>query len=284
MTLSDSFVPTAGEVGILPMITYFFMAIAAYAFLGNLIFSLATRTSVAPEHRVSRVYGAIIAAVAGVSYLLIIHFYHAMLHELSALNQLTSAEGAATRAALVRRSYQAIGQYRYIDWAVTTPLLLLKTTSMLRISAKEAGKSIAVLLLADFFMVLTGYIGEQQLTANGEIIVGGKLLWGAVSTVGYLAVPFILYGFYKRYAERGNAHERWGYRFMAFTTVTTWGVYPIGYLLTLTNIDLNYVHIGFTIADIFNKVGVAMVAYLVGKHILDERLGEKEVLPGHEVG
>jgi len=277
MTIGSDFIPTAGEVGILPMVTYFFLAVAAYAFLGNLIFSLATRTSVAPEHRVSRVYGAIIAAVAGVSYVLITHFYHGMLRELS---QISSPEG---RQALIRHSYNAIGQYRYIDWAVTTPLLLLKATSMLRIKFKEASAAITVLLLADFFMVLTGYIGEQQLTAAGDIITSGKLLWGAISTVGYLVVPLVLYRLYRRFVARGHEQERWGFRFIGFTTVTSWGVYPLGYLLTLTSLDLNYIHLAFSVADIFNKVGVAIVVYLVGKRLLDERLEEQAVQPGYTV-
>jgi hypothetical protein len=126
--------------------------------------------------------------------------------------------------------------------------------------------------------------GEQQLTATGEIIGSQKLLWGAISTLGYLVVPFTLRGLYRRYAERCNEHERWGFRFLAYTTVTTWGMYPLGYMLTLSNIDLNYIHLSFSIADIFNKVGVAIVAYLVGKHLIDERLDEKKVLDGHEVG
>lgn len=277
MTLGSDFIPTAGEVGILPMVTYFFLAVAAYAFLGNLIFSLATESSVAPEHRISRVYGAIIAAVAGVSYVLITHFYHGMLRELS---QISSPEG---RQALIRHSYNAIGQYRYIDWFVTTPLLLLKCVSMLRIKFKEASAAITVLLVADIFMVVTGYIGEQQLTASGDILVGGKLLWGAISTVGYLVVPLVLYRLYQRFAARGHEQERWGFRFIAFTTVTSWGVYPLGYLLTLTNIDLNYIHLSFTVADIFNKAGVAIAAYLVGKRLLDERLSEKAVQPGYAV-
>ncbi|TVT40716.1 hypothetical protein FNT36_14750 [Hymenobacter setariae] len=278
MTFGDSFVPTAGEVGILSMLTYFFMAVAAYSFLGNLIFSLATQSSVVPEHRISRVYGAIIAAVAGVSYLLITHFYHEFLHELS-------RHGADTAAGeiLTRQSYQAIGQLRYIDWAVTTPLLLLKTVSMLRISFREATKAIIVLLVADFFMVLTGYIGEQQLTASGEIIASGKLLWGAISTLGYLVVPFVLYGLYKRFGARSHEQERWGFRFMAYTTVTSWGVYPLGYLLTLTSVNLNYIHLAFSLADIFNKTGVAIVAYLVSKRLLDERLDEKKIIDGYSV-
>ena len=278
MTFGDSFVPTAGEVGILPMVTYFCLAIAGYAFLGNLIFSLATQSAVAPEYRISRVYGAIIAAVAGVSYFLITHFYHEMLHGLS---DLSSPE---ERAALIRRSYQAIGQYRYMDWAITTPLLLLKTTSMLRIKVQEAGKLLGILLLADFFMVLTGYIGEQHLTPTGEIMASQKLLWGAISTVGYLVVPFVLYRLYQQFAARGNEHERWGYRFLALTTVTAWGIYPLGYMLTLTSLNLNYIHVAFSLGDVFNKVGVSIVAYLVGKRILDERLDERKVLDGHTVG
>jgi len=278
MTFGDSFVPTAGEVGILPMITYFLMAAAGYAFLGNVIFSLATRGSVAPEHRISRVYGAIIAAGAGVSYFLITHFYHEMLHGLSGLHS------PEERAALIRRSYQAIGQYRYIDWCITTPLLLLKATSMLRIKYEEATSAITVLLLADVFMVITGYIGEQQLTAGGEIIQSSKLLWGAISTVGYVVVLLVLYRLYKRFAARGNDRERWGFRAIGYTTLTTWGVYPIGYMLTLTSIDLNYVHIAFSIFDIINKVGVSLIAYLVAKELLDDRLDEKKILDGYSVG
>lgn len=293
MTTTSDFVPTADVVGMLPMITYFFLIVTAYAFLGSLIFSLTTGASIAPEHRISRTYGAIIAAVAGVSYLLISRFYHGMLYDLS---RATTAEG---REALVRHSYYAIGQYRYLDWAVTTPLLLLEATSMLRIRFREAAGAITLLLLADFFMILTGYIGEQQFTTNGESMAGAKLLWGAVSTVGYLVVPYVLYGLYKRFAERGNATERWGFRFIALTTVTTWGVYPVGYLLALTHFDLNYIHISFSIADVFNKVGVTAVVFMVGNRLLDEqptervneqpdgrvneRLNEKKVLAGYGV-
>ena len=275
MTFATDFVPTAGEVGMLPMLTYFFMTFAAYCFLGNVVFSFLTNQSVAPEHRISRSYGGVIAAVAGVSYLLITRFYHGMLQDLSHLTD------PAARAALIRHSYNAIGQYRYMDWAVTTPLLLLKASSMLRIRYHEAITAITVMLLADFFMVVTGYIGEQQLTASGEIIASGKLLWGAISTVGYVVAVVALYGLYKRFAARGNDLERWGFRFIGLTTVTTWGVYPLGYMLTLTSIDLNYIHLAFSVFDVFNKVGISVVAYLVGKRLLDERLNEKKVLDGY---
>ncbi len=276
MTFGDSFVPTAGEVGILPLITYYTLTVATYCFLGSVVFSFLTNQSVAPEHRVARSYGAVISVVAGVSYLLITRFYHGMLQDLGQL------QDPAARQALVRHSYNAIGQYRYMDWAVTTPLLLLKAASMLRIRFQEAVGAILLMLGADLLMVVTGYVGEQQLSASGEILVGQKLLWGAISTVFYVIALVQLKGLYTRFKERGNDLERWGFRFIGITAVTTWGVYPIGYLLTmLPGFDLNYVHIAFSVFDVFNKVGISVVAYLVAKDLLDQRLDQRKVLDGY---
>lgn len=77
--------------------------------------------------------------------------------------------------------------------------------------------------------------------------------------------------------------ERRAFKWMGLTTVTTWGVYPIGYLLTMTNLNLNWIHISFTVADIVNKVGVAAVTYLATKYLIEERLNEKAVLLGHQI-
>lgn len=213
----QKFLPTAGEVGLLPMVTWFFLVVTFYAFVGNTIFALASRTSVAPEHRSSRIFTAIIAVVAGISYYLIQEYYRDMLHDLATVN----APGA--RQQLIRQSYNAIGQLRYMDWAITTPLLLLKMVTMLKIQPHRAKGAITALLLADFFMVLTGYIGEQQLTAAGEIIDGPKLIWGAVSTVGYVVIPVVLLQLWRRFREQAQPVEQRAFRLMALTTVTTWG-------------------------------------------------------------
>ena len=278
MEFADKFIPTAGVVGIVPMVTFFFMVVAMYAFLGNFIFALSTHASVAPEHRESRLQTAIIAAVAGISYFLIQDNYKAMLHDLAALSD------PIDRRVLINESYNAIGQYRYIDWAVTTPLLLLKTAGMLKVKFRNNAGTLLILLAADFFMVLTGYIGEQQLDANGDIFVGDKLFWGAVSTIGYFVIPIILFRFWRLYAGQVLPEERRAYRLMALTTVTIWGVYPIGYILTVLDIDLNYVHIAFTIADVINKVGVGVLSYQAAKSVLERRLPEDATLPGHTVG
>lgn len=278
MHFSDSFLPTANTVGMSSMLAYYFIVFAAYAFLGNFIFAWFSKSSVAPEHRTSRYFTAIIALVAGISYALIAHFYHETLRQVS-------VSDAAHKKMLLRLSYNAIGQLRYIDWGITTPLLLLKMVTMLKIQPHQAKQAIFWLLFADLFMVITGFIGEQQLDANGDIIVSSKLIWGAISTMGYVLVPVILFRLWKRFAATAQPEERRAYKWMALSTVTTWGVYPIGYILTtIPDFNCNYIHIAFSLADIINKVGIGAVAYLATKKLLDKRIPEESVMPGHIVG
>lgn len=263
------------------MITWFFMLIAFYAFVGNFIFALASRTSVAPEHRISRNYTAIIAALAGISYFLIQDYYRDMLDELADLAD------PADRQALINLSYNAIGQLRYMDWAITTPLLLLKVVSMVKIHYREHRSLVNTLLAADFFMILTGYIGEQQLTVDNQILIVPKLVWGAVSTVGYVIIVVTLWRIWRTFAQESSVHpeERWAFRLMALMTVTFWGVYPIGYILTtIDGINLNWVHISFSVADIINKVGVGTIAFQAAEQVLERRVAETETAPYHTVG
>ena len=278
MHFSDSFLPTANSVGLSSMITYYFMIFACYAFIGNFIFTWLSKSGVAPEHRTSRYFSAIIAAVAGISYALIAHFYHELLRQLSQTDPSKHND-------LIRLSYNAIGQLRYIDWGITTPLLLLKMVTMLKIQPHQAKRAIFWLLFADLFMIVTGYIGEQQLDANGEIIAGSKLMWGAISTIGYIIIPIILYNLWKRYSDTVQLEERRAFKWLALSTVTTWGVYPIGYILsTFRDFNFNYIHIAFSIADVINKVGAATVVYLASKKLLEKRVPEEAVMPGHMIG
>ncbi|QIP16731.1 bacteriorhodopsin [Spirosoma aureum] len=259
MKLSDTFIPTAGAVGLLPMVTYFLLMVTMYAFLGNFIFALSARTRVSSSYQTSQTLVAIISAIAGLSYFFIQGYYHDLLAELTTLSD------AENRQTLIRESYNAIGQYRYMEWAVTTPLLLLNMVLMLRIDLRSVKRPLLIMLLADFFMILAGYIGEQQLAFDNEILVGPKLLWGGVAAIGYVMIPVTLRKFWKRFASHALPQEQWAYRLMALSTVTFWGVYPIGYILTVFSFDTNWLHIAFSLADLINKIGVGLVTYWAGK-------------------
>ncbi len=43
-------------------------------------------------------------------------------------------------------------------------------------------------------MILAGSIGDQQFAApDGTLLVGRHLLWGTLSTLGYLVIPYVLF-------------------------------------------------------------------------------------------
>ena len=281
MQFTQTFVPTAREVGLLAIITEQFLVMALFAFAAGFVFFLARSNAVAPWHRASATLSAVICLVAGASYWFIHYYYHDMAHALAA------TPDPLARRRLVRDAFSAIGEYRYIDWAITTPLLLLKMVLMLKVKPREIMGTISLLLGADFLMVLTGAIGDQQLAPEGGTLVHAHLLWGTISTVFYLVVPYLLF---VRLSPRygGNADDPSGraFRLMAFSTITTWGVYPLGYLVPVVfpHADMNWVHLAFTVADVVNKIGVGVVAYLAGAEELEARVPRESVQKAWLVG
>ena len=273
MNFANTFVPVAANVGLLPMITYYILFASQFAFLGGFIWFVMNRDRIVPEHRDSLVFSAIIVGVAGVSYFFIRSMYLSMLTELS------NTAAPAAQARLIQDSFLAIGQFRYIDWLITTPLLLLKTVMSLRIKPAKAAGAITLLLLADVFMIITGYIGEQQFTANGAVQAGPLYFWGFISTIGYVIIPLTLYGLYRRFQADAQPEERTAFKILAFATVTTWGVYPIGYMLPVLapGLSLNWVHIAFTVFDVINKVGAGVVMYIAAARLTERLVPEERV-------
>ena len=263
MEVAAAFLPTAATSGLLASFVWYSMLVAMFSLAASAVFSLGTRTHVAPEHNTSRVLTACIGLVAAVSYYFIQDYYRQFLG---------SIEGAPSYEES-KEAFLAIGQLRYMDWTVTTPLLIIKMMMMAKIKGRRGYRLLAIALIGDVWMIATGFIGDQQLAADNTILVGPRLLWGGISTLGYLAVVYALYRVWKEFAPQALPIEQRAFRYMAVTVVTFWGVYPIGYILiAVTGIDPDLLQVAFSVADIINKVGVGIVVYLVGSSILTSRI------------
>ena len=275
MQFPQTFVPTAHEVGLLGMTTELFITLGFFGFAGAAVFFLTTRNSIAPWHRSSASLSVVICFVACVSYGFIRFYYHDMLH------QVALTQDPVARKGVIHDAFFAIGQYRYADWAVTTPLLLLKMVLILKVKPREIMGWIVLLLGADFWMIYAGSIGDQQFSPkDGSLLVRAHLLWGTLSTVGYLVIPYVLFvRLGPRYGGRADDESGHAFRLMALSTVTTWGVYPLGYLVPVIfpHADMNWVHLAYTAADAVNKVGVGVVAYLAGAQELERRVPQESV-------
>ena len=68
--------------------------------------------------------------------------------------------------------------------------------------------------------------------------------------------------------------------------MTTWGVYPVGYMVPtlFPQANLNWLHVAFSVADVYNKVGLGIAAYLAGARLMEMVVPKEEVMPGRTVG
>ena len=172
---------------------------------------------------------------------------------------------------------------RYIDWTVTTPLLLVKYPELLRVRGFKFG---AQLIAADLWMIVTGFIGELYGTTqngvwqphSGVYLWGvnattAHYVWGLISTLGYAYIVYVLlFGEGKRLALNAPAPIQNGIKVMNRYILIGWGVYPIVYILegmsaTNPNINLDWGQSVSAVADVVNKVCFGLTAYFAVKAV-----------------
>ena len=152
--------------------------------------------------------------------------------------------------------------YRYADWVLTVPLLLVEAVAVLALARHISGPMIAKLSLAAFVMIATGYPGE--ITSD----VTTRLIWGTISTI-----PFI-YILYTLWVELGTALALQSPRVKTLMTnlrlllLFSWGFYPIAYLVPVifgsTNTNgLVGLQVGYSLADIIAKAGFGVLIYFI---------------------
>lgn len=111
---------------------------------------------------------------------------------------------------------------RYIDWAFTTPLLLLGTATIGLKSLGENKTAIYGAIGADVYMILTGLAGALSVDAS-------RWVWYTFSCIGFIAVLALLFGpLRKNAAEAGREAP---YVRLIIVLTVLWIQYPIVWLL-----------------------------------------------------
>ncbi len=151
--------------------------------------------------------------------------------------------------------------YRYVDWLLTVPLLLIELILVMRLSSDETLSKSTKLGAAAALMIILGYPGEIATDFNT------RFLWGTLS-----AIPFV-YIMWQLFAGLGasinSQHEsvRELVKKARLLTFASWGFYPIVYMIPYTNLagsDVTVgVQVGYTIADLIAKAGVGILIYLI---------------------
>jgi sensory rhodopsin len=161
-------------------------------------------------------------------------------------------------------------ELRYVDWLLTTPLMLIKFPSLL--GAASNRMLLVLLIVADVIMIVTGYAAEIILRRGGST----NEAW-AFFLIGCLAFLFILYLLYSVVSsaqEDSLGPISDGLDAMKKFILVGWSVYPILFILImLSNTPEMKVwrELLFNVADAVNKIGLAVIAVSAARGVARDR-------------
>jgi bacteriorhodopsin len=114
--------------------------------------------------------------------------------------------------------------YRYADWLITVPLLIIELLIVLGVSADIRKRLMKSLLPATVLMIGLGYPGEVASTS------GTKWLFWFLAMIPFAFILWTLYGQLKAAATRETAVVAVAIKNATYVLLATWLVYPIPYL------------------------------------------------------
>jgi bacteriorhodopsin len=152
--------------------------------------------------------------------------------------------------------------YRYIDWLITVPLLMVEFYLILSAITKVPTGVFWRLILGTLVMLVGGYVGEA----------GYLGVWPAF-IIGMLGWVYILYEIFAGEASKINATKspesvRSAFNLMRLIVTFGWAIYPIGYFfgyLTGSNPadSMKALNVIYNLADVLNKIAFGVIIWSV---------------------
>ena len=204
------------------------------------IYTLVSQHRVLPKYRNALVMSSMVTFIAGYHYLRIFDsFKHA-------------SEGGKV---LIDGSQNAFNEaYRYVDWLLTVPLLLVEVIAVLALTREVSRSLIMRLVPASAAMIALGYPGE---IATGADAQNTQVLYGVLSTIPFLYILYVLFVELSKSLDRQPAGVAETVGRLRLLLIATWGVYPIAYIFNIVGdasaSSFVTVQVGYTLADILAK-------------------------------
>lgn len=141
--------------------------------------------------------------------------------------------------------------YRYADWLITVPLLVIELLIVLGVAAALRKSLMWRLVPATALMIALGYPGEVS-SDNGT-----KWIWWVLAMIPFIYILWVLYGQLQEASKRESAPVASAIKKTTGILIVTWMVYPIAYLFPVFDASSEGLEVarqlGYTIADITAK-------------------------------
>jgi bacteriorhodopsin len=234
---------------------YNLMSLVIASMLFTALFLLLSRGRVAPRYRNALLVSATVCGIAAYHYFRIFDNFKA-----------SYPAGHTVTAAHLLSNVQFNEAYRYVDWFLTVPLLLVETVAVMALPKDEQRRLLFKLVPASALMIGLGYPGEIA-SSNGT-----RLLFGTLSTIPFIYLLYVLFVELTRSIDRQPVQVRHTIRMLRIALVGLWGVYPIAYLFPVFGGSFfggssGFVlrQAGYSLADIFAKAAYGLVIYKIAR-------------------
>lgn len=219
----------------------------------GVVYFLVERDSLSEDYRSTSTVAAIICGIAAANY-----FY---------MLKMVGMDGTAASI------LQFPTEFRYLDWLITTPLILTKFPALLGFD-EDRRPLLATLVFADLVMIITGYAGEVAINqADGKTSALGIGMFVA-SCSAWIFIVYILYTVVSNAATNKLKPIREGLNRLKLFIVIGWAIYPIGYLVSMLGFGPEGQlarELIYNIADVVNKVGFGLVAVFAARQVTREQ-------------
>jgi len=160
--------------------------------------------------------------------------------------------------------------YRYVDWLLTVPLLLIELILVMKLPKAETVKLSWSLGVASAVMVALGYPGEIQ--ENLAV----RWFWWTMAMIPFCYVVMTLVGGLNDATAKQPDSVKGLVVMARYLTVISWLTYPGVYIIKSMglagNVATTYEQVGYSIADVVAKAvfGVLIWAIAAGKSAEEE--------------
>merc|ERR1712118_230224 len=154
--------------------------------------------------------------------------------------------------------------YRYMDWLLTVPLLLIGIILVMKLDAHTYSEKAKTLGVGSALMIVSGYYGELVITGD---LTPRWMCW-FISMMFFLYIVYeLLVGLSEATNSEADPVIKSKIQTAQVMTVISWCTYPVVYLFPMLGINAAHavmgIQIGYCVSDIISKCGVGLVIYQI---------------------
>ena len=167
--------------------------------------------------------------------------------------------------------------YRYVDWLLTVPLLLIELILVMRLPSAETWSKGSRLGALAALMVILGYPGEISHDS------GTRWIWWVLAMLPFAYIVFELFVSLSRSINSHPANVKGLVNNARWLTVISWSFYPVVFVFPMVGLTggtaATAVQVGYTIADIVSKVGLGLLIYMISVRKSELETGDAHRTP-----